>query len=71
MKKLICKIFGHKFKRIKTYSFMYYWELVQCERCKEKGILNHKEREFLDWDIGLEYLGEGKPPPCYRHDAPS
>ena len=54
MKKIICKIFGHKLKVIDTYLNGTCQKLY-CERCRRYYGINHSVKAFITWDSELEY----------------
>lgn len=54
MKKLICLIFGHKYKLVKNLS--YNCQKIKCKRCDKMFSINHNMKTILDWDYELEQL---------------
>ena len=56
IKKIICFIFGHKYRvaqKFNTYS-----RRVTCARCKDKFAMNDDVRSLLPWDCEFEGMYE-------------
>ena len=53
MKRLICKIFGHSFLRIRRINSSI--EEVFCDRCFQEFGINHEVKSILPLDEELKY----------------
>jgi len=52
--KIICKIFGHKYRVSKVFSP--YERKVTCDRCNQAWGMNDSIRMFIPWDGELESM---------------
>lgn len=59
LREFACLLSGHDFIRIKNYSFMTDWELIECDRCKNKYIMSLKNETLVPFSIELDLAGEG------------
>jgi hypothetical protein len=56
MKKIICKIFGHKYRLLRIISP--YTRELKCERCKREFGMNDEAKAVLPLDFELRNLHE-------------
>lgn len=56
MKKVLCKILGHKYAIEKKYKFN--CQKLTCTRCNSKFAINHNVEIILPWDKEFEALHE-------------
>lgn len=54
MKKIICKIFRHKYAYVKRLSSATHQ--LSCKRCKKLFAINTSVKTVLEWDLELEDL---------------
>lgn len=59
MKKALCFMFGHKYRKRWSYSFMKKWDRIICTRCRYEWVMNHENQSMLPWDQELDDCGTG------------